>query len=339
MAVQLDTKTQSEALKAKSIENQKIGFKILKIALIAVMGIIVIASIAQAINISNKSAEQIEANAKIHAEFDNMKAQALANKTAIEEAKKEEEGMADSSEKIDRNMYSAQEAGELVCKFLDMAFKDELVLDADKEQWRELTNNASTIWYGDNLNYKESPIKWELLTWYDSTDKEYEVVWGCYAPDSNGVYKYLLALKFGKYNGETNSFSIGGLYYTTFGSMYERNGKIESDDVDDIVQDVESMVDQLTGGSNSGTTVDPGNNSNTTVDSGDNSNNSDNHIIFPGTPSGNDIANSNIANSDVANSDAANNNTTNNNTTNNTTSGTDDVISGVIDEFYNNNNN
>lgn len=333
MAVQLDTKTQGEILKAKSIENQKIGFKILKIALVVIMGVIVITSIIQAININNKSVKQTEANAKIHAEFDNMKAQASANKTAIEEAKKEEEDAANSSEKIDRNMYSAQEAGELVCKFLDMAFKDELVLDADKEQWKTLTNNASTIWYGENLNYRESPIKWELLTWYDSTDKEYEVVWGCYAPDSNGVYKYLLALKFGKYNGETNTFSIGGLYYTTFGEMYEANGKIESDDIDDIVKDVESIVDQLTGGSNSGTTVDPSNNSDNSDDSGDNSDNSDDsdssddRILFPGTPSGNDIANSNIENS--------NNNNTNGNTT---TSGTDDVASQVIDEFFNNNN-
>lgn len=300
MAIQIDTKTRGEELKAEKTAKQRVGLKIIIGALIAAIGITVISAVVMGIDVNNDIVKQQELNAGIMAEYEAMQAQANANKEFLEE--KAEEDKKNESNKVDKPMYSAQEAGETVCEFLDMAFRDQLLLTEDKQQWASLCGKADANWYGSSLDPSVSPIKWELLTWYDSINKNYEVVWGCYAPDAKGVYKYLLCVRIGTYNGDTNSFSIGTMYKTTFGEMYEKYGRIENTGSSNVSQEVTDMVDQLLSEESS---ID--NNSNVDAEDENINNESNTPTIFPGTSGTNVNNNINGNTNNNVNNDSNNN--------------------------------
>ena len=248
MAIEIDTSSSLELIEEQSAEKRHKVFTAIKIILIAIICIIVVAAIINAViawgKISDLQTEYTRANDN----FTIMKAQAEENQKNIEG-----ENSNSDENKIDKNMYSAKTAGNRVCELLEMAYDaGRFELPEDSEEFYNLVVNADTpIWFGSGLNPSDSPVDWEFLTWYDSTDgHKYKTVWGCYTPDLN----YLLYIQYANYDGESNQFTLEGNYVTTFGQMYLENGYVESDGgPTDIGSEVEDIADQLNNSSGENT--------------------------------------------------------------------------------------
>lgn len=244
MAVQLDTKSKGKELERMEAEGWSFKFKIIKFVLIGLIAVVAILAIALSISKNNDIETQLKANADLRVVYDNMQKQADSNQQLIESGNAEDPNVDNNITKVDKNMYSAQEAGNRVCELMNKNYNKKLVL---AEERNELRNFIGLDWviFGEELDPKESPMTWELLTWYDHTERYYDTVFGCYAPDAAGNPKYLLCLQFATYNGDKNSFSLTNMYYTSFGYMYEQTGKIENNTVSEDFIDIDDMADQL----------------------------------------------------------------------------------------------
>lgn len=243
MAIEIDTTSMGEKIKTHDEHSRKIGFRTTKIVLAAIMSIIAVSAVVNAIGVTNDISKKSVEYEKLQATYTSMQEQAAANEAIITESKEDPD-----ANKIDRDMYSADEDGWRVCELLEKAYvSGGLVLPEERSEFASLTGSSDEVWFGWGLNPTTSPIKWELLTWYDSTDRDYDVVWGCYAPDASGNPAYLLYVVYATYYAEKHSFKTNGSYYTVFGEMYLKTGKIENDGPSSESQEIENMAGQLTG--------------------------------------------------------------------------------------------
>lgn len=256
MALKLDTESQGEILKRETARKTKNNFKFGTIAvgaLFAVLSMVNVGGIISASDEASKIAQMNETSNNQLITMKNILSQCEAQKEASTEESSEESntGSTLSENTVDKNMYSAQEQGDRVAQLQMANYKNELLLDADKQELTRLVGDIS-VWYGAKMDAKQSPIEWVFLTDYDHTEKAYDVIWGCYTETGKYKTRYLLCLVFGTYDGAEDDFTITGKYYTDFGAMYEAYGEIESaslntDDEDRTGQDVQDMIDQLSG--------------------------------------------------------------------------------------------
>lgn len=246
MAIQIDLDKGSKKIKDIDEKNRKLALKGTKIALAGIISIIVIAAAVNAVDAANKISDISGKYAEAQSEFDAMKAQAAANEA--EAASKVDD---DNSKPAmtDKDMYSARADGQRVCELLEQAYREGgLIVPEDAAEFSRLTGTSDALWFGSGMNPADSPIKWEFLTWYDSTDgHKYKTAWGCYAPDSNGTLAYLLCAQYGNYDGEAGRFSLEGSYITTFGEMYLDNGYIENEGPSPSSSEIIDIAGQLSG--------------------------------------------------------------------------------------------
>lgn len=253
MALKLDTESRGEILKQEAAIRTKRNFKIAKIGIAAVLLLIAGFNIAGMVGNINKASKVSAQNDELNARLTTMQSEVAAYKASQQSASQNETAtdtdVTVSANTIDKEMYSAQEAGERVCELQMLNFRNELLLESDKQDLMRLIGSVS-LWYGHQMNPDKSPIKWEFLTGYDHSEYVYDVVWGCYTADGKYNDNYLLCVVFGTYNGESDTFTITGTYRTDFGSMYEVYGDIEvgtSSTENQVGEDVEDMIDDLTG--------------------------------------------------------------------------------------------
>ena len=239
MAIHVDMESQGKLLERQREKTIHKRFKFFKIAVCVIAGIIVVTTIVN-VTANVKKINKVDAQyTALNDDYTKLKNAVSQNMASVEQSEKEEGSV--SENKIDRQMYSAQEAGERVCELQLMAYNQELLLTEDKQELKDLTGSTD-LWYGLKLDPTVNKITWEFLTDYDHTDV-YDCVWGCYTDD----YKYLLCLVFGTYDGENDKFTITSMYNTDFGAMYESDGAIDNNTVsgNSVGDDVSDAVDEL----------------------------------------------------------------------------------------------
>lgn len=249
MAIRIDTNDDGQKkLRERDEKNRKTALRCAKIALAAIIAGIAVTAAVNAAGIAGKISDVSALYEAAQSEFEGMQAQAAANQADIESKPDEQE-----AEKVDRDMYSAKKDGQRVCELLNQAYLEGgLILQEDADELRELTGSSNPFWFGETLDPAESPLQWEFLTWYDSTDgHKYKTAWGCYAPDGSGQLTYLLCAKYGNYDGEDGRFAIEGSYVTTFGEMYMSAGRIENDGDSPEASEILDIADQLAGSGDS----------------------------------------------------------------------------------------
>lgn len=150
-------------------------------------------------------------------------------------------------------MPSAKLAGDEVAELQNEFYKDASgsLSYEDSMRFAELVKGdfAKSCWYGSELKPGEHDLKWEFVTWYDSSPVEtatgsvlrerYDCVWNCWYTAPSGE-KYLVASVVGVYNGKgdidnntpgTGYFDIRFIYNTDFGRMLTRTGSIEPEPI------------------------------------------------------------------------------------------------------------
>ena len=252
MAKQLDTKSKGLELKRQAARTTARNFKIAKIACVAIMAVAAIGTTAKCRSYNNHVVEMTDKYNDLSREFDNIKAKAT-NTSQTDDTGNMQDGNSESGDSniIEKQMYSAQEAGYRVCAYQELLFKGELLLESDIADWKRISSDTS-LWFGEKLNPAKSGIVWEFLTFYDHIERNYDVMWACYTLD----YQYLLCAVFGNYSGENDNFTITGKYTTSYGRTYLVKGAITG--VDDssagLMDDVADMVGDLTGEFDNGNT-------------------------------------------------------------------------------------
>lgn len=127
-----------------------------------------------------------------------------------------------------RDMYSAWNAGNEVAYLQNEYYKKKEMLQDDRRRLNELTKNTE-CWIGASWNAVATPLRWDFVTFYDATDKTYDVAWECWHEAPSGTM-YLIAVQFASYDGENGMFRMGSMYQTDFARMLSKKGAIEAGD-------------------------------------------------------------------------------------------------------------
>jgi len=259
MAVMLDTKSAGEMRAEKRHNVAKKLFKAFYILCAAGAAAVIAWSVYYCIAKTDNMEVTGEKITSLSMNYDALK-QEVADYNAKLELEKEENKDDTEENIIKKEMYSAQEAAEQVLFLHDKLYKDQLVLSEDKTLLKQLTHE-NTLWFGSRLNHrKANKFVLECLTWYDSQNRNYDVVWGVYTED----YKYPLRFIFTTYDGTTNSFRRTGDYTTYYGGYFAKYGNLnganalnytadlEDDEItapmDPVVDDVNDMLGDLISG-------------------------------------------------------------------------------------------
>lgn len=257
MAINLNAGEAHDRLRAQELEDRKLKFKIAKIGIAGLAGLIAVSAVATGIATSASITSMQGQYELLQQEYEAVKAEAAQNEIEIKAA---EEEAAKNPDKVDRYMYSAYEAGTRVAELLNTAYKEGgLKLAQDKADWKKYLPGLSTewkdtVWYGETLDPGINAIEWRFLTWYDSTEKDYgageyndNTVWGCYATGKRGTY--LLCVRYASYDGEQDCFrfksNVSHGYVSSYGAMYISTGKIEDDGPSRESLEIDDMADQL----------------------------------------------------------------------------------------------
>lgn len=151
---------------------------------------------------------------------------------------------------VEREMYSARLAGIELAALQNLYYQNKELLQADRQRLNELSKNTSS-WIGANWDPAKTPIRWDFVTFYDATDKNYDVCWQCWheAPSHT---MYLIAVQFGVFDGETGTFRLTDLYETDFSRMLNRTGAVEAGEPVEMDMRTQQMVSDLLNGGGTG---------------------------------------------------------------------------------------
>lgn len=167
------------------------------------------------------------------------------------------DAIADDGTNIEyRDMYSAYNDGIEVAALQNLYYQNKELRRDDRQRLNELTRSTD-LWIGGGWDPVATPIRWDFVTWYDATDKTYDVCWECWHQAPSGTM-YLIAIQFAKYDGETGTFRMSNaMYQTDFSRMLSSKGAVEAGDPVEMgpspnAQAVRQMVDEMMGSNTAG---------------------------------------------------------------------------------------
>lgn len=248
MALDLDTSSKGEDLKAESKKQKKLilmgieGIIGLSAAIMLLGTVITVSTTTDKINQANTEYEAYKA------EFEAYKQEhPIVN---IEDDKNNEGDDTKEPNKhiIEKQMASAKMAGSEVVKLQNQYFKDGFLSNDDTKRLVALTG-SSELWFGMNVDPSKVGIEWKLITPYDTTEDKYNVLFGCYTADG----KYLLSVRQATYyapktNDETavGSFTISPtVHITDYGKAILNGQTSVGNGSSNVKDDVENIKDQL----------------------------------------------------------------------------------------------
>lgn len=259
MAVKLDTSKGTRDVKAQTERDRNLRFKLVRIGVIA----ITVVSIGFSVRAGVVGYQQMTAADKKIEEL-NVSYERLKDEAAVwHEANDDKDPQDESGATIKQQaMYSAKLAGDEVAA-IQTDYANSItheIFGTQKDRLKELTGQTG-CWFGNSTkgyDASTNPVKltWEFLTWYDARSVTYDCVWACwYTDDNDPSARYLMSMRFGKYNGETNSFNMsnGDTFITSFGTMVEKYGAVKAEGgSSQTTQDILDITDDLLGGGQDG---------------------------------------------------------------------------------------
>lgn len=259
MAIQLSTKT-SENIKDQVKKERNFAFLAVRILIGVVTAGYAIFSLVNGFSAYQEAMANDERYGQLEREYAQLKSEVDA---WHEENDHKPDAMDDESgAHIEyRDMYSAMNDGIEVASLQNIYYRDKELLQADRQRLNALTRSTE-CWLGAGWDPAKTPIRWEFSTFYDATDKTYDVMWQCWHEAPSGTM-YLIAIRFATYDGETGSFRmVNGMYQTDFCRMLESKGAVEAGEPRQMAdtQAVRDMVDGImdNGGTGSIPEDDPG---------------------------------------------------------------------------------
>lgn len=273
MAMELKTET-TEKIKDQQAKERNLLFRILKIA-VAVFTVLYAGYQLYSGFTAYQAAMAAEVRyGEVAREFEALKAEAAA---WHEENDSKPDATTEDGTNIEyKEMYSAINAGNEVAALQNLYYQEKEMRAADRSRLNELTYSTEA-WIGSGWDPARTPIRWEFVTWYDATERAYDVCWQCWHEAPSGTM-YLIAMKFASFDGETQSFRMSQeTYQTDFARMLEVTGAVEAGEPVQMDMTTRYMVDELMQGGGTGTIPegDPGQSAGVLNDENDDDNGGD----------------------------------------------------------------
>lgn len=269
MAKELSTKT-TDDIKGQVKKERNMMFLVAKILMVIATLIFAIMSVMKILG-SYQAAQDYDV------QYGNAARELETLKTEValwhEENDWKADAVTDDGTNIEyKTMYSAYNDGIEVAALQNLYYQNKELLAADRQRLNDLTKSTQ-IWLGGGWDPTATPIRWDFVTWYDATDKTYDVCWECWHQAPSGTM-YLIAIQFAKYNGETGSFALSTIYQTDFARMLEAKGAVEAGDPVEMgpspnAQAAHQMVDDIMSNGGTGELSDYENGSERFGDDGD----------------------------------------------------------------------
>ena len=252
MAVQLDTSKGTRDVKAQAERDRNMKFRLVRIAAV----VLTVLAVGNYIRVGIGGYQEMkEADAKIeeiNVAYDRVKAEAAAY-----HAQHDNDNPTDESGMVIKTqaMYSAKAAGDEVAAIQTEFSNEKMVMPSQQQRLIELVGSKNG-WFGSEVKKPDASdpnsvrFDWEFLTFYDVQVSTYDCIWACWCSSADGTgSRYLVSVRMGRYNGETNSFTMseGDTYVSTFGSMVNKYGSIAAaQGSSQTTQDILDLAGQIT---------------------------------------------------------------------------------------------
>ena len=255
MALDLDTSSRGEDLKAESKRKRKLALIGIESAIGVSAAFLVISTVLATSNVSSKINQASVEYEAYKAEFESYKIEHPVVEKDTEKDSEKESGEETSKNIIEKSMISARNAGDEVSALQNLYFKDGSLSDADTKRLVSLTG-SSEMWFGSKVDPSKVDIMWKMITPYDTTESKYNVLFACYTSDG----KYLLQVRQATYYGINNdsenseeseevlgSFTISSTVLTTdYGkAILEGKTNINNQGSTETIEDILDIKDQL----------------------------------------------------------------------------------------------
>lgn len=250
MALDLDTSSKGEDLKAES-KKQK---KLILMGIEGVVGLIAaVMVVSTAFTVATTTDKINQANTEYEAykvEFDAYKQEhpLVKDNAGDKENSTEDDKKEPDKHIIEKQMTSAKKTGDEVVELQNRYFKDGFLNDEDTKRLVSLTG-SSELWFGTDVDPSKVNIEWKLITPYDTTEDRYNVLFGCYTADG----KYLLSVRQATYydaktddGNAVGSFTISPVKHITDYGKAILDGQTAIGNTSGATQDVLDIKDQLT---------------------------------------------------------------------------------------------
>lgn len=253
MAVKLDTSEGTRNVKAQAEKDRNLKFKIARIGLVAIAVVSIGLSVKNAVAGYQQMTAADKKIEELNVAYGRLKDEAAAWHEANDDKNTDETGTVVKTQQ----MFSAKAAGDEIAAIqTDYANNPTHEVFNDQESRMLGLTGRKGCWFGTRTkgyDAENNPVKltWEFLTFYDAQSTTYDCAWACwYTNDQSPSDRYLVSLRFGKYNGESNTFAMsdGDTYVSSFGTMVEQYGVIEATGgSSQTTQDVLDMAGDLLG--------------------------------------------------------------------------------------------
>lgn len=247
----------SGSIEQQKQKERKFIFLGLKIVMVAITVIFAGKSFVGAIGDYNSALESDARRGELERQYQTMQAEAAAwheENDTKPDAVDDETGAAIT----EREMYSARAAGVELAALQNLYYQNKELLQADRQRLNELCRSTA-CWIGDGWDPAVTPIRWDFATFYDATDKTYDVCWQCWHQAPSGTM-YLIAVQFASYDGEKGTFTMRDMYQTDFARMLNIKGAVEAGEPAEMDMTTQQLVGDLlqNGGTGSIPEGDPG---------------------------------------------------------------------------------
>lgn len=245
MALDLDTSSKGEDLKAES-KRQK------KLILMGIEGVIGLSAAILVLGTVITTSATTDKINQASVEYETYKAEFEAYKQEHPLVNVDNNEGSENKEPdkhiIEKQMASAKNAGAEVVLLQNQYFKDGFLNDEDTKRLVALTG-SSELWFGADVDPLKVGIEWKLITPYDTTEDRYNVLFGCYTADG----KYLLSVRQATYYAPKTddptaigSFTISPTKHITDYGKAILNGQTSvGNESSSVTDDITDIKDQL----------------------------------------------------------------------------------------------
>lgn len=251
MAVKLDTSQGTRNVKAQAEKERNTKFMLFRVAAVVFAVLMIGNAVRKGVNGYREMKDADTKIAEITVAYDRIKAEA-----AVWHEQHDDKSPTDEAGAVihTQAMYSAKLAGDEVAAIQTDFSNEKMIMPAQTQRLQELTGQKIG-WFGskvgkpDPSNPESVRFDWEFLTFYDAQVTTYDCLWACWCSSADGTGdRYLVSVRMGRYNGETNTFKMSDVdtFTSAFGGMVNEYGTIAaSKESSQTTQDILDISGQL----------------------------------------------------------------------------------------------
>lgn len=241
----------SGSIEEQKQKEQKIIFIVLKLVMVVITIFIAGRALLTGFQSYQDTMQYESRKAELERQYATMKAEAEEWHATHDVNENPDDVDAETGVQImERELYSARTAGVEIAALQNLYYQNKELLQDDRQRLNELTKSTK-CWIGEGWDPAVTPIRWDFSTFYDATDKTYDVCWQCWHQAPSGTM-YLIAVQFASFDGEAGTFKLGDQYRSDFFRMLDSKGAVEAGEPSDMDQSTQQMVNDLLQGGGTG---------------------------------------------------------------------------------------